>query len=52
MHVKAEELYPEDYDFSIIFDTVANRKARHKMEKSYRPDLETNYAAGEAQDYH
>ncbi|WP_026527244.1 endonuclease MutS2 [Butyrivibrio sp. VCD2006] len=33
LHVKAEELYPEDYDFSIIFDTVANRKARHEMSR-------------------
>ena len=31
LHVKAEALYPEDYDFSIIFDTVENRKARHEM---------------------
>lgn len=35
----ASELYPEDYDFSIVFDSVANRKARHKMEKGHRPDL-------------
>ena len=33
LHVKAEELYPEDYDFSIIFDTVEQRKARHEMER-------------------
>ncbi|MDF2540416.1 MAG: mismatch repair protein MutS domain protein [Herbinix sp.] len=39
----ASELYPEDYDFSIIFDTVANRKARHKMTKRYQPDLEIAY---------
>lgn len=31
--VPAEELYPEDYDFSIIFDTAENRKLRHQMEK-------------------
>lgn len=40
LHVKAQELYPEDYDFSIIFDSVANRKARHQMERKFRPDLE------------
>ena len=39
LHVKAEELYPDDYDFSIIFDTVENRKARHKMGKKYQPGL-------------
>lgn len=37
--VKAEEFYPEDYDFSIIFDSVANRKARHKMGKRHDPSL-------------
>lgn len=39
LHVPASELYPEDYDFSIIFDTVANRKARHKMESRHNPNL-------------
>lgn len=40
LHVAAAELYPEDYDFSIIFDTVENRKARHKMEKRHHQGLE------------
>ncbi len=35
LHVAATELYPEDYDFSIIFDTVENRKARHEMDRKY-----------------
>ena len=35
LHVAAAELYPEDYDFSIIFDTVENRKLRHHMERKY-----------------
>lgn len=35
LHVPAAELYPEDYDFSIIFDTVENRKARHRMERRH-----------------
>lgn len=35
LQAKAEELYPEDYDFSIIFDTVENRKTRHEMERKY-----------------
>lgn len=35
LHVAAAELYPEDYDFSIIFDTVENRKLRHDMERKY-----------------
>ena len=33
--VAAQELYPADYDFSIVFDTVENRKLRHKMERKY-----------------
>ena len=37
--VSASELYPPDYDFSIIFDTVENRKARHKMSKRHEPNL-------------
>lgn len=41
--VPASELYPDDYDFSIIFDTVANRKARHKMGKGHQPGLEIQY---------
>ncbi|MPN13138.1 Endonuclease MutS2 [bioreactor metagenome] len=36
----ASQLYPDDYDFSIIFDTVENRKARHDMGRKYDPSLE------------
>lgn len=36
----ANHLYPEDYDFSIIFDTVENRKARHDLGRKYDPSLE------------
>lgn len=32
---KADKLYPPDYDFSVVFDTAANRKARKKMEKRH-----------------
>lgn len=39
LHVKAEELYPEDYDFSIIFDSVENRKKRHDMERKYTDEV-------------
>lgn len=39
LHVAAAELYPEDYDFSIIFDTVEQRKARHQMERKYQPGM-------------
>ncbi|MCI9135725.1 MAG: DNA mismatch repair protein MutS [Lachnospiraceae bacterium] len=33
LHVAAEELYPDDYDFSIIFDSVENRKLRHQIDR-------------------
>ncbi|NBH86560.1 DNA mismatch repair protein MutS [bacterium C-53] len=33
LHVAAEKLYPDDYDFSIIFDSVKNRKLRHQMDR-------------------
>lgn len=39
LHVAADELYPEDYDFSIVFDTVENRKKRHDMERKYTGNL-------------
>ena len=35
LKVAASELYPDDYDFSIVFDTVENRKMRHDMERKY-----------------
>lgn len=41
LRISASELYPDDYDFSIVFDTVANRKARHLMGKRH---VENNVA--------
>lgn len=35
LHVAASELYPEDYDFSVLFDSVEKRKALHQMERKY-----------------
>lgn len=37
LHVPAGELYPDDYDFSIVFDSVENRKARRILGKRYEP---------------
>ncbi len=51
--VPASELYPPDYDFSIIFDTVANRKAAHTIARKHDPDavvvLKEGTAAREAE---
>ena len=35
LNVPAQQLYPEDYDFSIIFDSVENRKLRHDMGRKF-----------------
>lgn len=40
LRVKADRLYPEDYDLSIIFDSVENRKARHAMERKFQDGRE------------
>lgn len=45
--VPASELYPPDYDFSIIFDTVTNRKARHQMGKRHDANLSITYTDAE-----
>ena len=42
LHVSAEKMYPPDYDFSILFDTVENRKA-HAMERKHVPGLEIRH---------
>lgn len=39
LHVAAAELYPDDYDFSIIFETVKNRKIKHTMDKKYTGEM-------------
>jgi hypothetical protein len=46
LHVKAEELYPEDYDFSIIFDSVEDRKIRHDMQRKYTEDVIVHESIG------
>ncbi len=43
LKVAASEMYPADYDFSIIFDSVANRKAKHRMDKGHQEDLQIVY---------
>lgn len=47
LKVPASELYPPDYDFSIVFDTVANRKARHQMERKHDPNAIIKYEKGD-----
>ena len=33
--IAGKDLYPEDYDLSIVLDSVATRKARHQMGKRH-----------------
>ena len=42
LHVAAKELYPEDYDFSIIFESVENRKKHHDMQRKFTDDIIEN----------
>lgn len=35
----ADKLYPEGYDFSIVFDAAEQRKLRHAMERKYVEDI-------------
>ena len=48
--VPAEQLYPPDYDFSIVFDTVANRKAAHTMDRKFDPDAVIVVKEGKKED--
>jgi len=49
LHVAAEELYPEDYDFSIIFDSVETRKLRHDMERKHMEGVALELTGAEAE---
>lgn len=39
LHVAAQQLYPEDYDFSIIFETVEQRRLKHDMARKYTTEV-------------
>lgn len=39
LHVKSNQLYPKDYDFSQIFETVEERKLHHDMSRKYVEDV-------------
>ena len=40
LHIDSSELYPEDYDFDIIFESKENRKKKHIMNKRHVPGLQ------------
>lgn len=35
LYIESEELYPENYDFDIVFESVENRKKNHLMSKRH-----------------
>ncbi|WP_075980019.1 endonuclease MutS2 [Bacillus massilinigeriensis] len=39
LYIKAEDLYPEDYDMDIIFETKGNRKIKKEMTKRHVEDV-------------
>ncbi|WP_211747492.1 DNA mismatch repair protein MutS [Paenibacillus sp. Marseille-Q4541] len=39
LHISAEELYPEDYDFDIVFESKDARKKRKLMSRKHVPGL-------------
>ncbi len=47
LQIPASELYPPDYDFSIIFDSVENRKARHTINRRFDENAVVSYEADE-----
>lgn len=50
LQASAADLYPEDYDFSIIFDTVENRKADRILGKRHQPGLQKIISEGDGQE--
>ncbi len=47
LELPAEELYPEDYDYDILFETVENRKKKRIMEKKHVEGLKIEYKSEE-----
>ncbi len=46
LNIKGEELYPEDYDLDIVFETKENRKKKHQLERKYDPSVTIEYEGG------
>ncbi len=42
LKVSASELYPDDYDFSIVFDSIEERKYRHKTNRKFTGEILTH----------
>lgn len=40
LYIESDELYPEDYDFDIVFESKDNRKKKHIMNKKHVEGME------------
>ena len=43
LHIKGEELYPEDYDMDIVFESKENRKKKHQLQRKFDPTVTIEY---------
>ena len=47
LYIPSNELYPEDYDFDIVFDTKENRKNKHLLSKKHVEGVEVIIKKGD-----
>ena len=43
LHIKGEDLYPEDYDMDIVFESKEYRKKKHQLERKFDPSITIEY---------
>ncbi len=44
LHIKAEDLYPEDYDMDIVLESKEYRKKSHQLSRKYDPSVTIDYS--------
>jgi len=44
IYIRADELYPENYDFDIIFQSKENRKKSKLLSKGYQENITIDYS--------
>lgn len=47
LYISSDELYPEDYDYDIVFDTKENRKNKHLLSKKHVEGVEVIIKKGD-----
>lgn len=50
LFIEAKDLYPDDYDFDIIFETVENRKKKHILDRKFDPTVTIVHVEGVKED--